>query len=33
MSRQILAAMAAGTKISSINVSVGPDSNFVYETV
>ena len=32
MSRQILTAMAAGTKLSSINVTVGEDSHFVYET-
>jgi type VI secretion system protein VasG len=31
MSRRILSAMAAGEKITSINVTVGPDSSFVYE--
>jgi len=32
MSRQILTSMAAGTKLSSINVTVGEDSSFVYES-
>ena len=30
ISRQLLAGMAEGHKITSINVSVGPDSSFVY---
>jgi type VI secretion system protein VasG len=31
MSRQILSSMASGEKLSSINVTVGEDSSFVYE--